>query len=57
VRRKQEEGEEKRREREKKRRRERKKFQTWKFLKKIKDNLQSWLKNIFVKERYMPNYK
>jgi hypothetical protein len=32
-------------------------FQTWKFLKKIKDNLWSWLEIIFVKERYVPYYK
>jgi hypothetical protein len=31
-------------------------FQTWKFLKKIKNNLRSWSKIIFVEERYLPNY-
>jgi hypothetical protein len=62
VRRKQEEGEEKRRERKekkkgKKRKKERKIFPNLEISEKIKDTLRSWSKNIFVAERYLPNYK
>jgi hypothetical protein len=48
---------EKRKEGKEKKQRKKGKISNLKISEKIKDNLWSWSKIIFVKERYMPNYK